>query len=412
VRITQKVVEALKASPEQDLFRWDDQVEGFGVRIYPSGTKKFVVQWKRDGRNRRLVLGTYPMMKAEEARKAAITALAAVAEGHDPAAERDARKTSPTVAELCKRWLEIGTGPKGKPKRPSTLGMDRSRIEAHVVPILGNRKVRTITEEDVRELVDAIVSGRTASDQKLGPRTRRIVKGGSGVAARTLRMVKAIFAHAVREGLIPANPAQRVNVSDGAERERERYLSPEEMAKLGKALAAADTAGVAWQAVAAIRLILVTGLRKAEALGLRWDHIDFAHRRLVLPETKSGKSVRPLSRAAITILETIQGRASDTPWVFPATKGKGHYVGLQKAWAGIRAAAGLGDVHIHDLRHTVGANAAMSGASLLVVGRLLGHKKARSTERYAHLSPEFLADAADKVADVIGLSLSREKAAS
>lgn len=403
--VGQKAVEAMRPA-DRDLFLWDDRVQGFGVRcLKGTGRRSYVVQWKRDGRTRQVVLGQHPMMKAEEARRRAVEALAALARGDDPAAERDAARASPTVAELCDRWLASGVGPKGRPKRASTLAMDRSRIGAHVRPHeLGRMRVRAIAAADVRRWLGDVVAGGTAADERVGPRARRIVRGGPGVAARSLRMLKAVLADAVRQGLLADNPARDVHAPEGAERERERFLSPGELARLGAALAAAERDGVAWQAVAALRLLLATGLRRDEALGLRWGDVDLERRRLVLPETKTGRSVRPLSREAVAILSGLRGRY-EGPWVFPATKGDGRYVGLQKAWARIRAAAGLGDVHLHDLRHTVGAVAASSGASLVVVGRMLGHRKARSTERYAHVAPDAAADAADRVAASIATAI-------
>lgn len=404
--INQKAVEALKPSADRDLFLWDDRVQGFGLRCFKgSGRKSYVVQWKRNGRTRQVVLGQHPMTKAEEARRKAIDILAAVGRGHDPAADRDATKGSPTLIEVCTRWVELGTGRKGKPKRQGTLDADRRRIAAHVKPhYIAPMKISSITPEDIRAWLSAVLKGDMAVDEKVGPRARRVVSGGPAAGARSLRMLKAVFSYAVRQGLIPENPARDVHPPDNAERERERFLSPEELARLGKAIAAAEQAGAAWQAIGAIKLLLATGLRKDEALSLRWENVEFECRRLILPETKTGRSVRPLSQQAIAILSGLQGRSS-SPWVLPATKGEGHYVGLQKVWAKVRAAAGLDDVHLHDLRHTVGAAAASSGVSLLVVGRMLGHRKARSTERYAHVAPDAAADAADEVAASIAKAI-------
>jgi integrase len=212
-------------------------------------------------------------------------------------------------------------------------------------------------------------------------------------------MVTAMFSYALRHGLVVENPARAVSARD--EVERDRFLSPDEIQRLIGALETAERNGAAWQAVTAVRLILATGLRKEEALGLRWSEVDFDRKRLVLASTKTGRSVRPLGRAAVAILGGIKAKGLSSEWVFPATSGAGHYAGLQKAWTRVRAAAGFPDVRIHDLRHTVAATAASSGASLLVVGRLLGHKKARSTERYAHLTETAVAAAADKVGEVL-----------
>ena len=282
---------------------WCTKLPGFGLRTYPSGARVFVVQYKRDNRTRRLVLGKHPMLKADAARRAAVAALAAVAQGEDPAVERDRVKASPTVAELCASWLALGTGPTGKAKRASTLVMDRSRINLHVLPVLGTMKVRNVTPAKIRDLMARIIAGTTSSDKNSD--NRRTAQGGPGVALRTLRMVKAIFAHAVRTGLIATNPAQ--HVQGGHEAERERFLSPAEMQRLAVALDAAERAGVAWQATVAIRLILATGLRRDQALALQWSEVDLDRRRLVLSQTKTGRSVRPLSRAGIAILSGNPG---------------------------------------------------------------------------------------------------------
>ena len=242
------------------------------------GRKSFVVQWKRDGRTRQIMLGQAPMMKAEEARRKAVEVLAVVGRGEDPAASRDAAKASPTVAEWCDRWLALGVGPQGKPKRPSTLGMDRSRIDGHIRRHeLGRIRLRAVSAADVRKWLADVIAGETAFDERIEgkARARRIVRGGAGVGARSLRMLKAVFAHAVRQGLIADNPARDVHAPTNAEKERERFLSPEELTRLGAAIEAAEKAGAAWQATAAIKLLLATGLRKDEAVSLRWSSIDF-----------------------------------------------------------------------------------------------------------------------------------------
>ena len=400
--VTQRAVDQLEGDADRDVFLWDEALSGFGVRVFKStGRKAYVAHWKRDGRTRQITLGSHPTLKAEAARRKALTALAAVAAGQDPAAERDAAKASPTIADVCAAWLKLGTGPAGKAKQASTLSMDRSRIEGHVKPTIGKIRVRDLTAADVRRMVIAIENGETSLDAKgAKARSRRIVKGGPGVAHRTLRMVKAILAHAVREKLIATNPA--ANVHGGAENERERFLDAKEAVRLARALAAAERVpGIPWQAVAAIRLILASGLRRDEALALRWDAVDFKARRVVLSETKTGRSVRPLSKAAVAVLQRVKVLKLSGPFVFPASRGEGRFVGLQKPWARIRKAALLPDVHIHDLRHSFGAALAMSGAGLLATGRILGHAKARSTERYAHFTGDHLAEVADAAAEKV-----------
>ena len=322
--------------------------------------------------------------------------LAAVSRGEDPAADRDAARSSPTVAEACDRWLALGVGPKGRQKRPSTLAMDRSRIDSHIRRHkLGGAKIRAVTAADVRRWLVDVLDGATAVDERVAdrPRSRRIVRGGAGVAARTLRMLKAVFAYAVRHGLIAENPARDVHAPDHAEQERERYLSPEELARLGKALSQAEQSGSAWQAVDCIKLLLATGLRKDEALSLRWSDIDFACRRLVLPETKTGRSVRPLSRSAIAILAGVR-RRSQSEWLFPATKGGGHFIGLQKIWAKIRAAAGLDgracarpEAHCRRSRRQLGDEPCDCGPNARATGR---HARRSATRTWRLMLPPML----------------------
>ena len=181
--ISQRVVEALEAG-ETDRFVWDDRLDGFGVRVYPSGRKKYLIQWKREGRTRRLVLGSHPLMKAERARRLAIDTLAAVSRGEDPAAERDHAKASPTVAALCASWLALGSGPTGKPKRASSLAhgpiADRGARRSRHRCLEGPQRHRSPHPRPGREDRHRRHRGRREFEGR--PRARRIVKGGPGVA--------------------------------------------------------------------------------------------------------------------------------------------------------------------------------------------------------------------------------------
>jgi integrase len=163
-------------------------------------------------------------------------------------------------------------------------------------------------------------------------------------------------------------------------------------------LVTAEKEGEPWQALGIIRLLLLTGLRRDEARALRWDYVDEQGGRLLLPDTKTGKSARPLAAPVMTLLTELRQRSGKSPWVFPATRGEGHFIGLQKVWARIRARAGLQDVRLHDLRHNLASLAVASGESLFITGKVLGHRKARSTERYAHLADDPIKAAVDRTA--------------
>src|SRR5690242_15971282 len=390
-KLTKRVVEAV-APAAGDLFVWDDELPGFGLRVYPSGTRKYLLQWKRDGRTRRLVLGTHGPLTCEQARAAALAALGRVARGEDPAEERDRGRRDPTIAALAELWLAEGCAG----KKPSTLAMDRSRLAAHVLPLLGRVRVRALTRADVERFARDVAAGKTAREEAGGKRGPRVVRGGEGVATRTLGMLGAMLEFAVARGLRPDNPVK--GVRRAPHKERDRVLSEAETARLGEALAAAEAEGEPWQTVGLVRLLLLTGLRRDEARGLRWEHVDLGGGRLLLPDSKTGKSARPLAAPALHLLARLEERSGAGSWVFPAVRGPGHFVGLQKAWGRIRARAGLADVRLHDLRHNLASVAVASGESLYVTGKVLGHRKARSTERYARLADNPIRAAADRAA--------------
>ena len=396
-RLTKRTVDGLRPSLKE-WFVWDDDLPGFGVRVYPSGTRKYLVQWKRDGRTRRFVLGLHGPVTCEQARVEALAVLARVQRGDDPAAERDARRRDLTVAMLAELWLTEHHAH----KRATTLAMDRSRIEAHLKPLLGRVRLNALARADVERFVRDVAAGKTARDEGSG-RERRIIRGGPGVAVRALGMLSAMLAFAVTRGLRPDNPAEGVRKLPSAP--RERMLSPIELARLGEALEAAAREGEPWQAMGLVRLLALTGMRRDEARTLRWEHVDLAGGRATLPATKTGRSHRPLAGPALLLLAEMQGQGGPSPWVFPAIRGSGPFVGVQKAWSRIRARAGLEDVRLHDLRHNLASAAVASGESLYVIGKVLGHAKARSTERYAHLADDPLRAAADRAAARIAAGL-------
>ena len=235
----------------------------------------------------------------------------------------------------------------------------------------------------------------------MGIRGRAIVKGGKGVAARTVGLLGGIFTFALNRGLRADNPVR--GVKRFPDNKRERFLSPIEMARLGDTLASAELAGESYSAVNAIRLLALTGCRRSEILTLRWDYIDWERSCLRLPDSKTGGKVVPLGAAALEVLAGLP-QSKDNPYVLPGAQ-SGHFVGLPKAWQRIRKRAGLDNVRLHDLRHSFASVAVAGGDSLYLVGKVLGHRQSRSTEVYAHLADDPVRAVADRAAEKIAAAM-------
>lgn len=404
-KITKRIVDALKApKPSRDgvkvreHFVWDRELRGFGVQVMPSGLKSFVIQYRTpEGRNRRAVIGRYGLMTVEEARKLAHEKLVAVSKGVDPVAEDAKAAGLLTVAEVCDWYLaeaEAGRilGRRRRPIKPSTLAMDRSRVEAHIKPLLGRRQVASLKLGDVEGAQADIAAGKT-SKPRAGSRGGATT-GGEGVAARTMSTLHSIFEHAVRLGKIEANPAKGVRRIASAP--RERRLSRSEIERLGKTLRAAAEEGEHPTGLAAIRFLLLTGFRRMEALGLQRTWLDEEECAIRFPDTKSGAQIRVIGQVAIDLL--LDQPKTKSPFFFPADWGEGHFIGVVRVLDRICQKAGLADITPHTLRHTFASLAGDLGFSELTIAALLGHSARGVTQRYVHID-EALRMTADRVAD-------------
>lgn len=384
------------APGEKERTFWDDDLKGFGLRVRDTGAKVFVVQYRNEfGRQKKLTLGRFGKITPHKARELAQDAVGAVLSGKDPQTEKQRKRKAATVAELCDQYLREGEGS----IKPSTLLNDRSRIETHVKPLIGNRAIEDINGGDIRRMVLDIEAGKTAKPRKEKGRGG-VPAGGSGVARRTVGMLHTIFQIALRDNAIAQNPCAGVHKPKDVK--RKVPFSFERVAALGEALRRAENEGLNSKGVVAIRLLLLSGCRRQEILGLKWSEVDERARCFRFIDTKTGPQVRPAGASALRLV-TEQPRKGEH--VFPATSGEGHYVGLPRVWAKVVAWAGLDDVPLHGLRHWHASAAAEMNFSELTIAGLLGHSVRGVTGRYATAPDSALVAAADRVSAKLSRAL-------
>ena len=401
--ITLKTLAALR--PRSTV--WDTgrgAVSGFGARRQKGDAVAYVVKYRTpDGQQRWATIGRHGSPWTPDlARAEALKLLAEVARGGDPARAKKEARTAATVSELCDIYLEgceagrILTR-RQTTKKPSTLAGDKARIERHIRPLLGSLKVAAVTRADIERFRDGVGEGATRALVKTGKHGLARVTGGRGTATRAMGMLGAMFSFAVRRGFRVDNPVH--GVERHAYARRQRRVSDTEYAALGNALRSMPK--TTWPiAVAAARFLALTGWRRGEMLGLRWNEVDLATRTARLADTKTGYSVRPLSRAACELLRQLP-RAGEL--AFPASRGSDKpMIGFRKVWLRIAGQAGLpAEVTPHILRHSLASVAADLGYSELTIAALLGHRKASMTSRYAHHADAVLLQAADAIDDGI-----------
>jgi integrase len=379
-RIGKEAVDALKPGAVM----WDTVVRGFGVRCREGGTKTYIVQY-RAGTGRGAPLRKYTIGRhgspwtPDTARKEARRVLGRVACGADPAAERACDKKAGTVAQLCDTFLAEHVQAKRKGRTATEY---RRLIEHFMKPALGNLKVGDVTRAHVSRLHHSL---RSTPYQ----------------ANRVLAVCSVMFAKAEAWGFRPdgSNPCQ--HVEKFKELARERMLSADELARLGDALAGYHGSPYV---VAAIKLLVFTGARLSEVLGLRWEQVDFERGEARLPDGKTGAKTLHLPPPALAVLTDLP-RVAGNPHVIVGEVAGAALVNLGKAWRAIRKQAGLDDVRLHDLRHAFASVAASSGMSLPVIGKMLGHAQAATTHRYSHLAPDPVKQAAASVAGTIAAAM-------
>ncbi|MFG1295579.1 tyrosine-type recombinase/integrase [Xanthobacter variabilis] len=417
-KLTKRIVDATPAAPDRKVMVWDGELKGFGLRVTPAGAKSYVVAYRTpQGRSREFTIGKHGSpWTCDEARNRAREVLHDIARGIDPLETKASARAEMTVAELVELYL--AEGPAEKPnKKASSWATDRSNLTRHAVPLMGRRLLKSVSASDVAKVQADVAAGKTSADVKTGFRGRARVRGGRGIASRVVASLGGAFTFALSRGLVDRSPVAGVRLLKGEK--KERFLSEAEVAALADSLRVLEeTRQLHERFAAAIRLLLLTGCRKGEVVGLQWSWIDMQRGVIRLPDSKTGAKVVPLAPAAAEVLAGL-GRVKGNPFVLPAIRGDQAQplVGLQKAWEKVRAhatemarerarkagtsedeAPNLSDVRIHDLRHSFASFAVMDGASLFLVGKVLGHKQARTTEVYAHLRDDPLQAVAARTA--------------
>ena len=403
MKITKREVDRLQPKAKGDLVVWDDELRGFGLRIKPSGAGAYMIQYRNiSGVSRRMTIGRVGVNPPDQMRDLARKYLAEALSGGDPAANKNEARTALTVGALCDLYLEAAMAGRvttrfGAAKRPSTLLNDASRIKRHIRPLIGKQRVSDLTRQLVQRMADDIAEGKTSKTEKTKPRGLARVKGGGVVATRVVELLGGIWTWGERRGycsgLSPIRGVEKIKAVA-----KDRVLSSEELKRLGDEMARQQTKRPL--VVAALKIIALTGARRQEIVGLRWSEVDEVHSCLRLTQTKTGKSMRPLGKAALELIRQIP-RISGCEFLFPNIKLEGP-ADYKKAISEIFSAAKLGEVSSHDLRRTYASKAGEMGFSDSTIAEMIGHARRGVTHiHYVHLPDTRLVAAADAVSQVI-----------
>ena len=377
-RITKLAVDRLK--PGETLR--DAELKGFGARRQ-IGAPIYFLQKRVNGRIRWMTIGPHGApWTAETARREALKLLGQIAGGADPAARHSMPTIKPTVNALAPSFM-AEHGPKLK---PLTIEKYNSVLTKHILPILGDMPVADLRRSDATRLHGRLAKYPTIANYAVA------------VLSKFLTWCED---HALRPER--SNPCGRLKKYK--ENKRQRYLTAEEYARLGVVIARAEQDGSEDPfALAALRLLILTGARLNEILTLKWSFVDLQRMLLFLPDSKTGQKIIGLNAPAVALLARLP-HLKGNPHVIPGRVSGAHLINLQKPWRRIRAAAELCDVRIHDLRHSFASVAAASNASLPKIGKLLGHSDTRTTARYAHLTDASITALNETVGTVIARAM-------
>ena len=379
--LSNRVVDGLPAE-DRDVIWWDRDLPGFGVRVYSSGTRVYLVQGRGPGGSKRMTLGRHGVISADEARRRGAEMLTRIRAGAEPGSGPDA-KAGPTVADLAERYLREHVELRCK---PATVKGYRQVINRNVLPALGKLPVAGIGRVHVAEMHYRLRKTPVTANEAVGALSRMLNRAEAW-------------------GLVPpgSNPCRLVRKYQT--RRLERFLTEEEFRRLGETLDALRMeGGIPVHAAAALRLLMLTGCRCGEIVGLRWEDVALERNEIRLRDSKTGPRTVPLSPAAARVLAELP-RLADNPWVVVGGKAGSQLTHIHYYWYRVRERAGLDDLRIHDLRHSFASRALALGESLPMIGKLLGHTKIQTTARYAHLARDSVRESAGRVAASIGADL-------
>jgi integrase len=410
-KLTKRLIDGLDAASRRYVV-WDAELKGFGLRVETSGTKAFILRYRprdggRDGPKRFVTLGRYGALTPEEARSEARAILGSVAKGADPASDKSAAKAALTVKALFEEFERLHIAPKLK---PNTAASYRSAFEVHIDPIIGRKRAADVQPADLLRY-QAKLDGHRAS------------------ANRVLAVVSAMYAWAGENGFIAEGTNPAAKVTRFANKKRERFLSLEELESLGNALKEGETVGIPWEPdpskktkhapkadnrrvvidkepAAALRLLMLTGARLREILHLRWDEVDLERGLLLLPDSKTGKKTIVLNAPAMVVLRDLPRTGIYViAGASVGAKDEKPRSDLKRPWALVSKRAGLSGVRLHDLRHTFASYGAGANLGLPIIGKLLGHSQASTTNRYAHLADDPVKRASEAIGSTIAAAL-------
>jgi integrase len=381
MKLTDAVIKRLKAPAGGYVVHYD-QPAGFGLRVTAGGVKAFIFNYRVRGsrRERRITLGRFPSWSTTGARAEAMRLRRLVDQGGDPLGDFELDRSAPTVADLIERFMAEHVTPY---KRPETARGYRALLAKHVRPHFGKHvRVAEVQFSDINAL------------------HRKITRAGTPYAAnRVMALLSKMFALSVRWEMRSDNPAR--GVEHNPEVKRKRYLSSAELTALTAALAAHPDRKVA----NIVRVLLLTGARAGEVYGMRWDELDLGKGIWSKPGSTTKQKtdhVVPLSAPARQLLAEIRARQTGAGvYVFPGKSKTGHMNAIERSWATICKRAGITGLRMHDLRHSFASQLASAGASLPLIGSLLGHSNPTTTHRYAHLFDDPMRKAVETVGAIV-----------
>lgn len=416
-KLTKTIVDAEQPG-DKPRFVWDSDLKGFGLKIFTSGTKTFVFQYRSpEGRTRRFTIGKYSeALTPDKARQLAKDHAHEVYKGHDPMGEKKLRRNALTVAEMLDLYMK---SERFASNALTTQSVDRGRINRHLIPLLGNEFVDRLTADQVAKAHRAVKEGKTAARIKTKARGLAKVKGGEGAANKCVLLLSTAYSWAIKNKLAKSNPASEIKCSGSGERNT-IMDNADDYGRLFTTLQTMeDQKRIRAAAADCIRFIALTGVRRGEATGLRWQWVDRKSGLITLPPKahKAGhRTGRPRIIAMPAEAQAIiarQPQGEPDSYVFHPAKGSGQ-LSIGTVWPKVRAEAKLpGNLGLHGLRHSIGTHLAMAGASAVELMEVLGHKQISTTLRYVHFVERTRSTLAERAASVAvaGLKGQTEKAA-